>query len=270
MPTCITVAGVKFDIGVPVLRWDSRNGFDGYDTTKYIHKTEDRKTGKDKIVIVKGKRYTPRNLEKGLKKFNLITIHHTGGYRARTCFDTLHKERGLSVPFINSDYGTIFQCLDAVEYAWHAGKANPHGPGIENVLYPWADLRPNAYSEARCKRLGLAPHEVIEQTIRGRDRKVFHMPDIQIDSMARLCAGLWAARATLRDLIAIAPAFPSDQFGEIPLRDIKKPLKHNGLLLHMHLTKRKTDAAGIRYGEFERVTGEYYREMIENGFLARR
>ena len=284
--TQITVAGRKFDIGTPVINWKDKQGFNGYNTTKYTHEEENRKTGKTETRVAKGRRYTPRKHKKGLEKFKQIVIHHTGGFTAERCFKTLHEHRKLSVQFIPDDHGIIYQPLDAVEYAWHAGKANPIASGIEAVLFPDAERKPDAYSAARCERLGLAPHKIITQTIKGRTRKVFAMPDKQIDSIARLCAGLWYARAFLKceksagfmksksqiyiatDLQSYkAPFFPMDKQGEIPLRKIPDPLSHEGLILHMQLSSKKWDAAGIRYGEFERVVYDYYSEMVFKGFL---
>jgi len=263
----IIIGGQPLEIGATVIRWDQDGGFNGYDTSKVTFKEEDRRTGKQVTKTIKGRRYKKTWKPRTVDNIKQFVIHHTGGFKADSCFNTLHNRRGLSVQFILGDDGIIYQTLDAVELAWHAGKANKISTGVECVLYPDAGAKPGAYREERCKRLGLAPHKKIIQTIQGRDRKVFQMPDEQVKALAKLVAGVWVARYRFQPARWSnwnPPMFPTASSGEIPTRTIQDALSHEGMIMHYHLSKNKWDAAGIRMREFELTCGGYFRKFIQN------
>ena len=260
----IIVGGRPLEIGATVINWDNDGGFNGYDTSKVTFQEEDRKTGKLVTKTIKGRRYKKTWKRRTVSNIRQFVIHHTGGFRADACFNTLHNRRGLSVQFILGDDGIIYQTLDAVELAWHAGTANGISTGVECVLYPDAAKKPGAYREDRCKRLHLAPHKKIIQTIQGRDRKVYQMPDEQVDALARLVAGVWVARYRFQPSKWTnwkPPLFPGGE--DIPTKTIPDALEHDGMLMHYHLSKNKWDAAGIRLREFEILTGNYFRKFIK-------
>ena len=230
----IKVFGKSISIDAVVHLWDDALGFDAYDRTKFVHTEENRKTGKIQKRVVKGRRYSWRKRKPD--KIKSIVIHHTGGLRADTAFNTLHRERGLSVHFIVDDKGRIYQTLDLDCITWHAGKANATSVGIEACLYPDAFKRPNMYSPERCRRFGVMPHDIDYQIINGSKRRVFLMPDIQVRSIAKLCAAIWQGLER-----ADSPEFPTD------IGCTYYPLwrEHEGLLLHSHITPRKWDAVGF-------------------------
>jgi hypothetical protein len=245
----ICVNGVYYDIGTKVLKWDDAMGLNSYDTSKRVWYEDCRKTGKRIKHSIKGKRYSKR--KGGLAAIKQIVQHHTGGFTARQAFNTLHFERKLSVQFLTDDKGVIYQPLDAVECAWHAGDLNRTSIGIENALYPSAATKPEAYSEERCKRLGLDPHEVGKVYIQGSTHKVFLLTEKQLECLIKLTAGIWAALA-YEDILnfkdPVPPYFMRNPSGNgSVLKDFSPDYKHHeGQLLHANSKKSKWDLAGIQ------------------------
>lgn len=264
----IMVNNNLYDIGTRNIRWDDPKGFNGYDTSKVVVEVEDRKTGKVKKKVIKGRRYGSNLFAKrsgGIDAIIQQGIHHTGGYLPKVTFNTLHNTRKLSVTYILSDMGVNYQTLDVVEQSWHMGKHNKTSFGIECCLRPDAKDYPEAYSSRMCVKHGLAPHETMEQYIQGRNRLVFAMPDDQVDALVKISAGTWAALANEKGPLyiannAAAPLFPSDNKGNINMDYIENSVKHEGLLLHSNASPRKWDAAGIPdIREFEgRVSAMFY------------
>lgn len=264
--TSIVFFGELFDVGVRVVKWYERRGYDGYSKKRHVTTYDDRKTGKKKTKIVKGKRYGGRWPNPG-RKLTAITqfmVHHTGGFLPGVCFGTLHNERRLSVHFILDDKGVIYQTLDCKEIAWHGGKQNRRSIGVECCLYPKAWSNPGAYSEKRCERLGLAEHDVGQSYIQGKDRMVFLMPDEQAENLAFLIAGTWFARDCLAGRVDTAPVFPSFAAGN-PDMDYKPEHKeHVGLVMHSNVSTKKWDAAGVDSANLQKNVATIY-EMLKEG-----
>ncbi len=273
----IVFFGELWDVGRRVKKWYERGGFDGYNKKKSVVTYEDRKTGKTKKKVIRGKRYGGRfpRPGRGVKAIKQGLIHHTGGYLPGVCFNTLHNNRKLSVQFIVDDWGTIYQTMDVKEIAWHGGKQNRSSFGIECCLRPDAVANPEAYREAKCNRFNLAPHKVGRCYIQGRWRSVFIMPDHQVDALARLLAVTWFARdialgkyAFMSGETMIAPKFPERVTGMdeivVPDMDFRKEYrKHEGLVMHSNVSKKKWDAAGLN-AEFleDRVSDLYNAQKI--------
>jgi hypothetical protein len=264
----IAVGGRLFDIGTRVIRWDQPGGFDGYTTARTEWDEEDRKTGKTTHHMVKGRRYGSRAWTGDpLRKIRQFLFHHTGGDGPDPAgmYATLWHRRGLSVQFSAEDDGRIFQYLDAREEAWHAGALNGCSVGCECALFPDAHADPEYYSPANCARRHNVPHARDVETIQGLTRTVFCMPDPQLEAMARLAAGVWAALGFLRPAdprFAVAPAFP--RVGTPPrIADavIPKPKDHSGLIAHYHGTVHKWDPAGVKLGELEAATGSFWAQF---------
>ena len=254
----IAVGGRLFDIGTRVIRWDQPGGFDGYTTARTEWDEEDRKTGKTIHRVIKGRRYSARAWTGDpLRKVRQLVIHHTGGdgQDPANMYQTLWHRRGLSVHFSAEDDGRLFQYLDARDCAWHAGGLNGGSVGCEAALFPSVDADPDYYSPANCTRRHNLPHDRDVQTIQGTTRAVYLMPPAQVDAIARLFAGVWAALGVLRPddpLFQAAPLFP--RLGtppEIPAGVIPKPAEHKGLLAHYHGSVHKWDPAGVHLGALE-------------------
>lgn len=234
----IIVCGTAYDIGVPVIHWFDKDGFDGYTHEE----VEDRTTGK----IKRGPRYGRR--PNGVSDISQFVVHHSGG-DGRTpsgMFQTLWRDRWLSVQFAIEDNGTVYQFLDAIELAWHAGAHNKISVGVECCLFPLVKQDPDYYSPSNCVKRGNQPHTVGQYIRHGTKYKSFEMPNQQVISLAALVAGTWTAFNLKPD----KPTFPKAD-NVIPTTVIKNPLEHCGMIAHYHCTKNKVDPLGINLQELE-------------------
>lgn len=243
----IVVNGNFYDIGIPIIKWTDPGGFNAYDTSKVVHEDEDRATGKVKKVVVKGKRYGGK-MRGGPQAVKQILQHHTGGFTASQCFKTLHEVRGISVQFINDDWGKVYQTLDAVEKAWHGGILCGSAIGIENVLFPdGSDTA--AYSKKRRDKLGVNAHVIDKQYIQGSERDVYVMPKVQVDSLIILTAGIWAAVANEKGPLFLQeghlPLFMRGFDGKILMDYSEYAKNHLGQVLHANSSKMKWDMVGV-------------------------
>jgi hypothetical protein len=267
----ISVGGVRFDIGVPTFRWNNPKGFNGYTTERCEIKVEDRKTGNVTTKVIKGKRYSKRPGD-SLAGISQIMIHHSGGdgKNPSGMFETLWRQRGLSVHFAVEDDGRIFQFLDAGVKAWHGGSSNDISVGIECCLVPSADDHPDAYNEANRKRTGNLPHDRRPEVLQGVRRTVYVMPAPQVEALARLCAGLWSAirwfanggdtksvNADVARKFSASPKFPrvlgAPSGDDIPSCVVSAPTQHVGLIGHLHYTDQKWDPAGLSWYALEQL-----------------
>jgi len=259
--TCIVVGGALYDIGVPVVKWFDPDGFDGYTTERIVHRTYNERADRHENRVVRGRRYGQRR--RGIDSIRQIVLHHTGGDGdgAARVYNTLFNDRRLSVHFVVDDDGRVFQFLDVVEKAWHAGKVNEVSVGIECNLFPLVDRKPNYYSGPRNDRTNNVPHEVGRFEVHGKTYDAFVMPSKQVDSAARVCAGVWAGlyQQTGRPRFATAPLFPHDEVtGEIPRTNVSDVRGHVGMLGHYHVTARKIDPLGLNLDTFERHADTLY------------
>lgn len=260
----ISIGGNFFDIGTRVVKW--WEGFNGYDQNRVVIEREDRRTGKIKKRVIRGKRYSKRALVgSGLAGVRQFVIHHTGGPLARRAFNTLHNNRKLSVHFILADDGTIYQTVDGALCTWHAGKRhNKISLGVECCLYPDAERNPEYYSPARCKRIGMAPHETMEDRIHGVRWEVFAFTDAQIAALAKLVAGSWVAlkRSGVK-LPDGPPTFPRDSQGEITKTVADDPVSWIGMIGHLQITRKKVDPAGFPWASFEQAVAQEFARFGE-------
>ncbi len=255
--------GIAFDIGCRVVKWNEKGGFNGYTTKRVEVPVVNRKTGVERIKIIKGPRYSKRDINRIIQFF----LHHSGGdgRNPSGMFETLYNNRNLSVHYANEDNGILYQYNDAVDCTWHAGKHNPICFGLENCLYPFVKSRPDYYSPARNKRTKNLPHKKRVEKIHGRDIEVFCMPDPQMDSMARLVSGNWVAMAhiTGKEIFLEPPQLPKTTRNTVPKTVIKDPRKHVGMIGHFHATKKKPDPCGVDWDRLENDVDDYYWEFIE-------
>jgi hypothetical protein len=241
--TSIVVCGKELNIGTRVVLWDEPNGLNGYDTSKYVYKTENRKTGKIETITVKGKRYGSRNLIgdislDGLQKIvTQFFLHHSGIYNAKSTFNVLHNERRLSVHFILSDDGVIYQTLDLKEKAWHGGSNNPMSVGIEIDSRAHASKYPDAYDEAHCKKYGVLPRKKRIDYVQKTWMTGYEYNDLQYEAL--ICLG-----------IGLKKLFPKMGNMNFPMengRIIKHAMsssaaqKHCGLICHYNNSISKND-----------------------------
>ena len=267
---------VAYDIGhpYPITLWDHDldpkqptlrpQGYSAYETNVSIVEEEDRRTGAKKRRRIAGNRYSLR--AGGVADISQLLVHHSGGDGRNPAgmYETLHNQRGLSVHFAVEDDGRVWQFLDAVHCAWHAGKHNGISVGCECTLFPDAEENPHYYDDERRVKTGNLPHAVREEVLQGAKRRVFCMPDPQVDSLARLYAGIWVAlRLALPDRTGplSPPLAPRDEADAIPRALIRAPLRHVGLIGHLHCTASKWDPAGFPWEAFEAKVDQHVRAM---------
>lgn len=258
---CAIVVGQElYGIGRRVVKWYEPTGFNGYVTDEVRIFEEDRKIGEVTGRTIRGPRYTKGTA--GLA--SQFVIHHSGGDGSTPAqmYKTLWYDRGLSVQFACEDTGVIYQFLDAKEIAWHAGLANKTSVGVEAALFPDRAAAPNYYAVP--DKRGNLPHRWTQQVLQGVEREVFIMPPQQVEALADLVAGFWAAQelrcngvhsnipgaSANLSVFREAPRFPRVK-GEIPYCVVEGALQHAGLLGHFHLSKNKWDPAGLELATFE-------------------
>jgi len=244
----IVVCGQKFSIGCKVVLWDEPNGLNAYDTSTVIIKTENRKTGKEEVTKISGKRYSDRSLlpmsfTKLQKMVTQFFLHHDGMYHARDTFNVLHNQRGLSVHFILDDDGTLYQTLDIKEKAWHGGSNNPISIGIEIANRANAGKYPDAYDEYHQKKYKVGPRKKMEDIIQGERFKGFCFNDAQYNTLINLGIGICS-------IFPINKDFPKNNSGNIIKHILSNPLGHNGFICHYNTSKSKWDPVCFDHERF--------------------
>lgn len=252
MNTNIVICGKEFDIGTKVVLWDDSHGLNGYDTTKYEHKSQNRKTGKTKIRVVKGHRFNKRtrkirSIETLKKIITQMFIHHDGLYRSATTFHVLHIERGLSCTFLLDDNGTIYQTLDVFENAWQSGICNPMSIGIEIASRAVAGKYPNAYNEKSRKRHRVESRKKRYDIIHGEKIYGYEYNDKQYKALIKL--GIFLS--DFFPLIGghVVADFPRKN-GEILKTNLLKPIKHHGFICHYQASSHKIDPISFDHDRF--------------------
>lgn len=250
--TSIVVCGKKFDIGTNVILWNDSGGFNAYDTSRYVYQEQDRQTGKMQTTIVEGKRYDSRAFfgTPDLKKLqNIITqfvLHHSGLYRAKDTFTTLHCQRRLSVHFILDDDGTLYQTLDLVEKAWQAGSNNKMSVGIEIDSRAVASRFPEAYGENNRLKYKVLPRLKRLDKINNQWCLGYEYNDKQYSTLIRLGAAL------IQIFPQIVADFPRTSTGKIIKSELLNPTAYRGFIGHYNITSTKIDPISFDHERFLR------------------
>lgn len=255
--TSIVVCGQKYDIGARVVLWDEPSGFNGYDTSTVTTKTTNRKTGKVTTNVVKGKRYGVRSilkpnpsLEQLQKMVTQIFLHHTGVQSAKTTFDVLHKERGISVQLILGEDGVLYQTMDIKEKSWQAGSNNAISVGIE--ICSRADARnfPDDYDEYHQQKFGLQPHKKRSDYVQKMWMLGYEYTDQQYDTLIRLAMVLKEVFPNTAGGIKYPVDFPRNAQGVVIESVLPNPLQHVGFTCHYHATSGKWDPVSFDHERF--------------------
>ncbi len=255
MSNSIIVCGEKFNIGTKVVLWDELRGLNGYDVTKYTYKEQDRKTGKIKKRVVKGKRYSKRkwnikrNVESLKKVVSQLFIHHDGLYRSSTTFHVLHVERGLSCHFLLDDDGTIYQTLDLFEKAWHGGNCNPMSIGVEIASRAVAGRLPTAYDNAHQKKYHVMARKKNYDRIHNQNILGYEYNDKQYVALIKLASSL----SEIFPLIGFNADFPRDGHDKIMKTNLSNPKNHKGFICHYQASRHKIDPISFDHERF--ITG---------------
>lgn len=251
--TSIVICGEKYNIGTRVVLWNEKNGLNGYDMSKYSTENQDRKTGKDVVTTVKGKRYSQRSVIKKVdrnwvnKYVTQFFLHHSGLYHSADTYDVLHKQRGLSVHFILDDDGTLYQTLDVREKAWHGGGCNKTSVGIEIDSRASVTKCPNAYDQAHQKKYRVGPRKIIVDNIHGVNIRGYDYSDGQYNALIKL-------GKVLCDQLDIPKDFPRSN-GKIIKGIIKDFSKYKGIMCHYNITENKIDPISLDYDRFLKGIG---------------
>ncbi len=240
--TSIVVCGNFFDIGCRVILWNEPNGLNAYDVSTYHVKTEDRKTGKIKTVVISGKRYSKRsiidpNLVKLQGMISQFFLHHSGLYHSKTTFNVLHKERGLSCHFILDDDGTLYQTLDIKEKAWHGGDCNTVSVGVEIDSKAHAGRFPNAYDEYHQKSNNVGPRNKRVDYVQNMKLVGYEYTEAQYETLIKLGIAL----SKIFPVIGSNLKFPTDSDGNIIKKKIPNAKAHLGLICHYNQSENKND-----------------------------
>ncbi len=285
----IMIAGQMFHTGgARVKLWFDEGGYDAYRIERRFAKWPEanweatQKSGKlkqperfglrfgkdlseDDIARVRGGTWPMAMLRDKVDQF---IIHYDAAGTSRSCFRTLHDERGLSIHFMIDLDGTIYQTLDVQERAWHATTSNDRSVGVEiaNIgAYPFKRndagdiIMPTTLSKWYAQdRAGWhvtlpgwvgdggiatpnfvarpAGDQLITGAIQGQQLAQFDLTNEQYDALIKLTATLHAA------LPKIKLDYPRDAQGLIAtkLPDDQLPAA-TGLLAHWHIQSNKID-----------------------------
>ena len=173
-----------------------------------------------------------------------IVIHYDGCGRSRACFETLHRERGLSCHFLIDRDGRIYQTLDAIERAWHATRANDASVGVELAHVGAVEEEDEKASEFRDDDdAGRFGKKIARGTVNGRRLAQSPFEDAQYEALARLTAAL------AREFPALAETFgprePEDTSAEAKLAAEIERVK-NGESLAEAEDKRRNERRRVR------------------------
>lgn len=270
----IIVAGEEFSVAAPVVTFRHPEGFNAY--------LERCAFAPDQVLPSRPaqgcnvpKRYGSRStkgmpeslateiakngwsLEAIRERVTQFVLHFDVCVTSTQCFKTLQDVRGLSVHFMLDVDGTIYQSLDLVERARHAGTANDVSIGIEIAHiggYPWNEtdwkqyyqLRPDGRYDLvipeklhppkggpfRTSRSGL-----FEGIINGGRYVMADYTEEQYRSLEALVATLTTVFPKLRK------DCPRDASGNVRDGELtpEELAAFSGILGHHHVTKAKND-----------------------------
>lgn len=184
-------------------------------------------------------------VQKVIKKF---VLHHDGVDSARTCWNVLHNERGLSCHFLIDNDGTIYQTLDLAFMGFHAAKYNLDSIGVEfcnrgdaKKDYQYYARRGQKRTTKLCK-------------INNYTYDAWDFTPEQYASMQELAAVL------VRALPELPLEYPTEPGSSKPTWDTMGPvdalgdsypaMDYHGYIAHYHLTRRKWDPGPFNFQEF--------------------
>jgi len=270
--THVVIAGEDVEIGAPVVTWQDEGGFDGYREACFFRPGQVEPTnpapGCDTAERYAARRNLAPNLAATVAAYgwsvplaacqvDQVVVHYDASWTSENCFRVLHDVRGLSCHFLLDVDGTLYQTLDVVERARHAGAANDRSIGIE-IAHPGPleltpalaehyrrdakgvrfDLGPRA-SQVRTPGFVVRPARpaLVRGEVQGRVYTQYDFTDAQYETLARLLAALHRA------LPGIALRAPVDGQGRLVNRVLPDAEREafRGVLGHFHVSRRKQD-----------------------------
>lgn len=296
----IVVAGEWFPTGVRVITWDEPDSYNAY--ARRCHFRPDEVLPRRPATGCNTpERFSSRRL-KGLDAdlasrieadgFDLETIrervhqfvvHYDACGTSQRCFEVLQDVRGLSVHFMLDLDGTIYQTLDAIERARHAGRNNDVSVGVEIAhigsysdparLAAWYApdpehgvriTLPESYGDGGQRHPERARYparpDLIEGPVQHQHHYQYDYTEAQYRSLARLTAALHRAFPRIR------LAAPRDAEGRVitHLLEEEQQMAFEGLVGHFHVSKVKTDPGPAL--DWDRVLAEA-RELVGSSEL---
>jgi N-acetyl-anhydromuramyl-L-alanine amidase AmpD len=286
----IMIAGQLFHTnGARVKLWFDQGGYDAYRIERRFAKWPEanweatQKSGKlpqperfglrfakslseDQLAVA---RAGPWPLDLLRDKVDQFIIHYDAAGTSRSCFRTLHDERGLSIHFMIDLDGTIYQTLDVQERAWHATTSNDRSVGVElanigaypfarddanNIIMPatlatwytqdrtgWHITLPGWVGDGGLATRNFvarpARDELITGTIQGEQLAQFDLTDAQYTALIKLTATLHHV------LPKITLTYPRDQHKKLITTKLPDDqlATTTGLLAHWHIQTNKID-----------------------------
>ena len=170
-----------------------------------------------------------------------ILLHTDLTRDAKMCFDVL-KARGLSTHFMVDWDGTIYQSLDPIYVAYHAGEFNGESIGIDiNNLMRNLEKEPDAkpYNPKSLRYAEMIQPEFkrggpVRKRINGFYTKTYGYTDPQYQALLELLS-------VLTSKLDIKPFVPMDEKREIIDRMLEDAAGFEGILGHYHITDNRSD-----------------------------
>jgi len=187
----IVICGKRFEVEHPVVTFeDSTRGYNAY----LKHRTDDPNlilaTSPAKGLEGRDTRYRERRLlgaERTIEALRQVVrqvvVHFDGCRDAKSCFNVLHNERGLSVHFMVDNDGTIYQTLDLADCAFHAAGVNEVSIGIELQNMGDAARFPHAYDKH-------GQRNVVTCRVHNEDFLAFDFTEAQYQAMTKLSTAI--------------------------------------------------------------------------------
>lgn len=243
----IIIAGKPYDIGHPVRTFQDDDGFSAYlphhsRNIAIIHPTQPAKHMETARYRYRNRRCMgrDRSLSRLQQVCRQVVLHLDGCRDARMCYEVLHNQRGLSAHFMCDNDGTIYQTLDLVECAFHAGGVNEISVGIEIQNRGDAGRFPGYYEKAK-----LPPRQTVTCRVHGHQILAYDYAEQQYVGLIKL------ARVLSR-VLRIPLASPRLASGELLWTEMEQPRRFSGFIGHYHLTRGKWDPGPFDFPRFFR------------------
>ena len=278
----IVVAGKFVHTGTPVVLWLDPGGYDAYrverrfspfeksDWDSTVAEAKELRSPArygmrrgdltaEEIEKVRGGGWDLALLQRTVDQF---VIHFDVAGVSRSCFNTLHDHRDLSVHFMLDIDGTLYQTLDLKERAAHATIANGRSVGIEianmgsygtneNIpLDKWyrhdangqtTITIPEKMGDGGVRTKGFVGHparpELIKGNVQGRNLVQYDFTPQQYAALVKLTATLCTV------LPKIQCRYPTDADGKLITHKLPNEEldKYQGVLGHYHVQTNKVD-----------------------------
>ena len=242
----IIVCEKRFDIGHKVVTFEDEGGYNAYleyrtDNIGEIFASHparglERRAKRFRARRSMGRSRTLARLRQVARQF---VVHLDGLRNARQCFNVLHNERGLSVHFMVDNDGTIYQTLDLVDCAFHAGGVNEVSVGVELQNRGDAHRFPNYYPKGQRK--------VVTCSIHGHQFLAYDFTAAQYQAMIKLCQAL-------NKILGIPLVVPQVS-GDPVWSTISNPRRFKGYLGHYHIERQKWDPGPWDFQRMFRAVG---------------